>query len=70
MVRHNQLSEWQKSSLSRPPHPYTADTVPKSEKLHDKWRFWSAAEEADVSKQCDIEELGIERTFAAPPGLS
>jgi hypothetical protein len=21
MVRHNQLSEWQKTSLSRPPHP-------------------------------------------------
>jgi hypothetical protein len=29
MVRHNQLPEWQKNSLSRPPHLYTADTVPK-----------------------------------------
>jgi hypothetical protein len=57
MVRHNPLSEWQKNSLSRPPHLYTADTVPNSEKLDVKWRFGRAAEEADVSKPCVIAEL-------------
>jgi hypothetical protein len=46
MVRHNPLSEWQKNSLSRPPHLYTADTVPNSEKLDVKWRFGRAAEES------------------------
>jgi hypothetical protein len=58
MVRHNQLSQWQKNSLSRPPHPYTADTMPNWEKLDIKWWFWRSAEEADVSKSCIIAELG------------
>jgi hypothetical protein len=61
MVRHNQLSEWQKNSLSRPAHLYTADTVPNSEKLDLKWRFWRAAPEADVSKPCVIAELSSTR---------
>jgi hypothetical protein len=63
MVRHNQLSEWQKNSLPRPPHLYTADTVPNSAKLDIKWRFWRVAEEADVSKSCVIAELGSSRPW-------
>jgi hypothetical protein len=33
MIRHNQLSDRQKNSLSQPPQSYTADPVPNSEKL-------------------------------------
>jgi hypothetical protein len=36
MVRYEQLPGWQKKSLSRPPEPYTADSVPNSQKLNEK----------------------------------
>ena len=58
MCQRNQLPEWQKNSLSRPVHLYTADPVPNSEKRNVKWRFWRAAEEADINKPCVTAELG------------
>jgi hypothetical protein len=39
MVRYEQLPEWQKTSLARLPEPYTADSVPNSQKLNEKKRF-------------------------------
>jgi hypothetical protein len=57
MVRRNQLSEWQKNTLSRSPHLYTADTVPNLEKRDIKGRFRRTAKEADDGKACVIAEL-------------
>jgi hypothetical protein len=36
MVRYEQLPEWQKTSLARLPEPYTADSVPNSQKPDEK----------------------------------
>jgi hypothetical protein len=39
MVRYEQLPEWQKKSTPRLPDPYTADSVPNSQKLNKQKRF-------------------------------
>jgi hypothetical protein len=50
-VPHDQLPEWQQKSLSRLPDPYTADSVPNSEKCDGKKLILESAEECDVIKQ-------------------
>jgi hypothetical protein len=39
MVRYKQLPEWREKRLSRLPDPYTADSVPNSQKLNEKKRL-------------------------------
>jgi hypothetical protein len=51
MVRHNQLPEWQKNSLSRPPHSIQLILCQTRKNQTQKRPFWRAAEEADLSKQ-------------------
>jgi hypothetical protein len=58
MVPHDQLPAWQQKSLSRLPDLSAAESVSNSEKGDGKWRFFRAAKEGDVSKQCVLADLG------------
>jgi len=59
MVRYEQLPEWRKKRLSRLPDPYTADSVPNSQKLNEKKRFLKVLEERGVSKKSVMADLPL-----------
>ena len=67
MVRYEQLPEWQKKSPPRLPDPYTADSVPNSQKLSEKKRFLKVSALRGVASKSVIADLEVN---AEPLALS